>query len=94
LPFTEATGLPFTEATGLPFTEATGLPFTEATAFAGFGELLRFSGLPDLAFNALDAFAGRTFRSDLADLDWGIMGYNPVCCCGLGWFFAKAGLRG
>jgi hypothetical protein len=81
----------------LPFTAL--FSFEAGAAFAafeaeGFVALLRLSGFPEFAFAGDEPFARVTFPSDLADLDWGIMELDPVCCCGLGWFKEKVGLWG
>ena len=87
-------------------TLAVGLVFT-AFAFALTGESLLFEGgaffallsaiglsvfaVDVLAFALGEPFAGRTFPSDLADLDWGIMELDPVVAEVSGGFSEKWG---
>ena len=78
-----------------------------ALAFAAVGESLLFEGgvsfallsavgldgfaIVALAFALGEPLAGRTFPSDLADLDWGIMELDPVVAEVSGGFGEKRG---
>jgi hypothetical protein len=92
LPFTN---LPFASAGAVLLFARAGLLLDRAALlfagagllFAGAGFLVLFSArvllaaaFPDIAFGLGGDFVWRTFPSDLADLDWGIMGIDPVCC--------------
>jgi len=81
-------------ATGAGFGFEAVFPFEAVAATTGFRALLGWSDFPGFALAWDTAFAWLTFPSDLADLDWGIMEFDPVCCCGLGWFKGKVGLWG